>query len=229
MIEYLQPLLLAMWWGLLTAISPCPLTTNIAAISFLSREAGSPGRTAWAGLAYTLGRVVAYVGIAALITASLLRSHSVSRFLQQNMQPFVGPLLLMTGVILLDLLPFSFGAGVSVSEGFGKRVRALGLLGAFALGLLFALAFCPVSAALFFMQLIPLAVAEGSVLLLPSLYGVGTALPIVAFVLVIAFSSEQLGKRFTQAQALARWSKLGTGVLLLAIGLYMLFAHTFFG
>ena len=224
----IESLLLALSWGLLTAISPCPLTTNIAAISFLGREAESPSRTAWAGLAYTLGRVVTYVALAALITASLLSSHTISRFLQQNMQPFLGPLLLITGVVLLDMLPFSFGGGVGVSEGFGKRVRALGLLGAFALGMLFALAFCPVSAALFFMQLIPIALAEESPLLLPTLYGVGTALPIVAFVLVIAFSSEQLGKRFSQAQSLARWSKLGAGLLLLGIGIYMTVFHTLF-
>jgi cytochrome c-type biogenesis protein len=224
--EAIYAALWALGLGFQTSISPCPLTSNIAAISFLSRDATSASRCTWAGLSYTLGRVFAYVVIAALLTESVLGSQTMTRFLGKHMQQIIGPLLLLTGIVLLDMLPFSFGGGLGVSERFGKRVRSLGLLGAFALGVLFALAFCPVSAALYFGQLIPLSVERESSLLLPILYGVGTAIPVVVFVLVIAFSADQLGRRFAQAQNLAKWMKWITGGILLALGLYLTIFET---
>ena len=45
----------ALWLGILTSISPCPLATNVAAISFLGRRVDSPGHVFGGGLLYTAG------------------------------------------------------------------------------------------------------------------------------------------------------------------------------
>jgi hypothetical protein len=178
----------ALWLGLLTAISPCPLATNLAAISFIGKDIGSPAKVVLTGALYTIGRSAAYAGLAALLIASLFAVHDVSFFLQQYMNKALGPILILTGIVLLDVLPIRFTTSC-VSGGMEKRLRAGGLAGAGLLGAAFALSFCPVSAALFFGSLIPLAVQHGSSVMLPSAYGAGTGWPVVACAGLIAAGS----------------------------------------
>jgi threonine/homoserine/homoserine lactone efflux protein len=95
------------------------------------------------------------------------------------------------------------------------------------LGVVFALSFCPLSAALFFGSLIPLAIRNGSRVLLPSLYGVGTALPVFAFALVIALGARSLAtvfRRLTQVERVARWA---TGAVFVGVGIYLSVVHIF--
>lgn len=54
------PVLTAFLLGLITALSPCPLATNIAAISFIGKDIENHHRIFLNGLLYTLGRVLAY-------------------------------------------------------------------------------------------------------------------------------------------------------------------------
>ena len=179
----------AVWLGLLTSISPCPLATNIAAISYIGRRVGSPRQVVLTGVLYTLGRTLAYVVLGALLVASVLSVPQLSMFLQKYMNKLLGPLLILVAMFLLDLIQLR-ASGAGMSEGMRKRVDALGLWGALPLGVVFALTFCPVSAALFFGSLIPLAVQARSSLVLPGLYGVGTAVPALAFAVLIAAGSQ---------------------------------------
>ena len=166
----------AFWLGVLTSISPCPLATNIAAISFIGRQVGSPRRVFLSGFLYALGRTVAYLALGVLLVASVLSVPDLSMFLQRYMNKLLGPLLIIVAMFLLELVSFSI-PGAGVSDAMQKRLDALGLWGALPLGMLFALTFCPVSAALFFGSLIPLSVKARSSVLLPGIYGVGTACP----------------------------------------------------
>lgn len=210
----------AFWLGILTSISPCPLTTNIAAISFIGRKVGQTRQVALAGLLYVVGRTVAYVLLAVLVLAGLLAEGATSRFLLRYLNILLGPIVIVVGMVLLGLI----GSGVSLNlAGAGVQERAAkgGSWWAGLLGFLFALSFCPVSAGLYFGALIPLSAANGSRLLLPTAYGIGTALPVLVFAFLIAFASQHVGKAFNKLAQIERWVRLATGVLFILAGIYL--------
>ena len=216
----------ALWLGILTSISPCPLATNIAAISFIGRKVGQPRQVVLAGLLYVLGRTVAYVALAALLLAGLLASGEIARFLQRYLNLALGPVVILVGMILLGLI----GSGVSMNlagSGLQERAARGGAWWAGALGFLFALSFCPVSAGLFFGALMPLSAANGSRLLLPSVFGLGTALPVVVFAFLIAFASQRVGKAFDRLTQIERWVRVATGVLFIVAGIYLSLTHVY--
>lgn len=224
--ELLAPLGTALWLGVLTSISPCPLATNIAAISFIGRRLDSRPAVLLSGLLYTLGRVLAYVAIAAVIIAGLLAIPALSNWLQKYMHQLLGPLLVVAGMFLLDLFALPRSGG-GTTEALGKRAAQAGAIGALLLGLLFAVTFCPVSAALFFGSLVPLALEQRSPVLMPVVYGLGTALPVVVFAVIIAFSAQALGRVFNALTAFARWAKLVTGVVFILTGIYLTLHYVF--
>ena len=208
----------ALWLGLLTSISPCPLATNIAALSYVGRQVASPRQSLLAGVLYTLGRTVAYVGLAALVISALLSMVEVSAVLQRLAARALGPLLILVGIALLGAIPLpSFGSGLAQRS---ERLAALGVWGAAPLGMVFALAFCPVSAALFFGSLIPLATAHASPLALPALYGVGTAVPVLGFAILVAAGAASLGGAYERLQRVERWARPATGIVFIAAGIY---------
>lgn len=216
----------ALWFGVLTSVSPCPLATNITAISFVGRRTGSPTGVLLSGLLYTLGRAVVYVAIAMLLVTSLLSAPFVSLTLQMWMNKLLGPLLILVGMVMLGLLRIRF-RGRGMSEQLQQRVERWGLMGALALGILFALSFCPVSATLFFGSLLPLAVKHESGVLLPLLYGIGTAVPVVVFAVVLAFGARWLGKMFERVTQVERWMRVITGVVFLGVGIYMSLVYVY--
>jgi cytochrome c-type biogenesis protein len=219
-------ILSAFWLGILTSISPCPLATNIAAVSFVARDLGSAKRVLWSSLLYSAGRMLAYVVIAVLAVASLLSLPEVSFFLESNMHKIIGPLLIVVGIVLLDVLPFSFSASF-VGNSFQERAGKWGLWGSGLLGMVFAVTFCPLSAALFFGSLIPLAVDGKSSVLMPSVYGFGTALPVIVFAVVMAFSVKSLGKFFDRLTKIEKWARKATAFVFIAAGLYLLLKSIF--
>jgi cytochrome c biogenesis protein CcdA len=224
--EYAAALGTALWLGVLTSISPCPLATNIAAISYIGRRLESRRAVLIAGLLYTLGRVAAYVGLGLLIIAGLLAIPALSNFLQKYMHQLLGPLLIVAGMFLLELISFNKSGGDSATK-LGERAAGLGIWGALLLGFLFAMTFCPTSAALFFGSLIPLAVERSSRVMMPLIYGIGTALPVVVFALIIAFSAQALGKAFGALQKFELWARRVTGALFILIGIYLTLHYVF--
>jgi cytochrome c-type biogenesis protein len=212
----------AFWLGILTSISPCPLATNIAAVSFITRNLGSSKKVLWSGLLYAAGRMLTYVAIAVLAIASLLSLPEVSFFLETNMHKIIGPLLIVVGIILLDVLPFAFSASL-VSSSMQEKAGKWGLWGSGILGVVFALTFCPLSAALFFGSLIPLAIDGKSAVLMPSVYGLGTALPVIAFAFVMAFGVKSIGRVFDKLTQIEKWVRKLTAVVFIGAGFYLLF------
>ena len=216
----------ALWLGVLTSVSPCPLATNVAAMSFVGRRLASPRAVLASGLLYTLGRALTYAVLGGLLVASLLNAPVVSSLLQKYMNKLVGPLLIVVGVFLLELVSLPRGRG-GVAETLQGRVERAGVWGAGLLGVLFALTFCPVSAALFFGSLLPLAVKQQSSVLLPLVYGVGTAVPVLAFALLIAGGATSLGRVFDQVARVERRARQATGVLFVVIGVYFSLENVF--
>ncbi|MDD3148084.1 MAG: aromatic aminobenezylarsenical efflux permease ArsG family transporter [Candidatus Riflebacteria bacterium] len=216
----------AAWLGILTAISPCPLASNVAAISFIGRQFHSKAAILFSGLLYTSGRTITYLALGALLSSGALASGELSRFLQKYLNEILGPLLILLGMVLLGLI----GSGISVQmagEGIQQKASKHGALYAFPLGVLFALSFCPVSAGLFFGALIPLAVNNDSALILPALYGIGTAIPVVIFAFLIAFSSKWLGKAFNSLNQIEFYVRTATGIIFIIAGLYYILTHIY--
>ncbi len=219
--SYYLDILSAFWLGILTSVSPCPLATNIAAVSFVSRELGSSKRVFWNGLLYAAGRMIAYAAIAVLAVASLLSLPEVSFFLETNMRKIIGPLLIVVGIVLLNVLPIAFKACL-ISSSVQEKAGKWGMWGSGILGIVFALTFCPLSAALFFGSLIPLAIDGKSAVLMPSLYGLGTALPVVAAALVMAFGVKSIGRFFDTLTQAEKWARKLTAVIFIGAGLYLI-------
>jgi len=214
----------AFWLGILTSVSPCPLASNVAAISYLAREAERPRRVLLLGVLYSLGRVLTYVALGVLITASLLNIPEVAFFLQNRMNQFLGPVLIVAGVFLLGWVRLGF-TGLASSEKIVSRLTSLGSLGALLLGLLLALSFCPVSAGLFFGSLIPLALQQSAPVSLPLAYGLGTGLPVLAFALAIALGVKGLSRLFERTSRLGSGLRKATGWIFLLVGLYYLSSY----
>ena len=216
----------ALWLGLLTSVSPCPLASNIAAISYIGKGIANPRRVLAAGALYTLGRVLAYAVLGSLLVASLASVVSVSNLLQRYMNQLLGPILILAGLFLLELLNWRSRGG-GISERLQRRADRWGLWGAVALGALFALSFCPVSAALFFGSLIPLAMRSGGSLIMPSIYGVGTGVPVLVFALLVAFGAQALSGAFSRITRLELWARRVTGVVFILVGVYYTLNYVF--
>jgi cytochrome c-type biogenesis protein len=209
----------ALWLGILTSISPCPMATNIAAVSFLSKKITHPALVFVSGIAYTLGRMAAYAILGWLIISSLLNVPQVAQFLQKYMGKALGPILIVTGLFLLEALTVRL-PGMALSQKHHSRLAGSGAPGAFLLGLIFALAFCPVSAALFFGSLIPLALNGKVGTLLPFVYGVGTGLPVFIFSIAIALGVTSVSHWFHKLTKLENYTRKITGVVFILVGFY---------
>lgn len=226
MIEFLSVMSLALWFGILTSISPCPLATNIAAISYIGKKVEHPRSVIVTGIIYTAGRSLTYLVLGILIVESLLSTPHISYLLQKYMIKLIGPLLILVGMFLLGLI----GSGVTgsgTSEKVLNRADRMGIWGAGLLGILFALSFCPISAALFFGSLIPLAVKSESGIILPLLYGIGTAVPVVVFAILISAGVHYVGKVFQCITQFELWARRITGVIFIGTGIYFSLSYIF--
>lgn len=205
----------SLWLGILTSISPCPLTTNIAAVSFLGRRVDNPCYALLSGLAYTLGRTMFYAVFGVALSYSLDAIPAVSMFLQQKANYVLAPLLVVIGLVLLNAIKIPLPA-FQLNERYQDCLKKWGLLGSFLLGAVFAAALCPVSAALFFGNLMQ---NEGSVLSL-LLFGIGTGLPVLLFAGIIAFSMNRLGQVYHAISVFEKWARILTGIIFISIGIY---------
>jgi cytochrome c biogenesis protein CcdA len=216
----------ALWLGILTSISPCPLASNVAAISYVGRSVTSPGRVLLAGLLYSLGRALTYVLVGALVVSSVLSVPSVSFFLQERMNQILGPLLILIGVGILGWLRLPL-PGWNVGAAIRERTAQSGVAGAGLLGVLLALSFCPVSAGLFFGALIPLAVNAHSRVLLPAVYGLGTGLPVAVVSVLLVLGAHGVGRVFKVMARIECVVRPLTGGVFILAGLYLTIIHVF--
>jgi len=215
------PIITAFLLGLLTAISPCPLATNITAIGFISKDIGNRNKIFLGGLLYTLGRVVAYT-VLGVILISILKEGSSMFSLQKGISKYgeilIAPVLIFVGVFMLfgdrlNLPKFGF-------SGTGKAEKLKGNLGSLLLGVLFALAFCPTSGLFYFGMLIPMSAAEPGGYLLPIVYAVATGLPVILVAWILAYSVAGIGKFYNRIQVFQKWFNRVVAVLFIAVGIY---------
>lgn len=209
----------AFWLGMLTSISPCPLASNIAAVSFLSKKITNPKSVLFSGIAYSLGRMLTYAVLGFFIVYSLISIPSIANFLQKYMGKFLGPILIISGLYLLDVFKFSL-PDYSISEKKQNSLADSGIKGSFALGFIFALSFCPISAGLFFGSLIPLALNNRLGIIFPFVYGIGTGLPVLIFSVGIALGMKSLSRWFNRIKKIEIYMRKLTGIVFILVGLY---------
>jgi len=214
----------ALWLGILTSISPCPLASNIAAVSFLSKKIAHPAAVFLSGLAYTLGRMVSYAVLGWIIIHSFVSVPQTALFLQKYMGKALGPLLIVTGFLLLEIITIHLPS-ISLSHKHHSKLAEAGAPGAFLLGFIFALAFCPVSAALFFGSLISLALNHQAGAVLPFIYGIGTGLPVLVFAVAITLGVTSLAHWFHKLTKVELYMRKITGVIFIGAGIYYVWAY----
>lgn len=215
------PVLTAFLLGLLTALSPCPLATNIAAIGFIGKEMEDRKRVFRNGLLYTLGRIFAYT-LLGFVLILILNEGSSMFGIQKTIgtwgERVLGPALLVIGLFML------FGDRMNLPQ-FGFKGNAEGLArkggwGALLIGILFALAFCPTSGVFYFGMLIPLSATTTAGYLLPPVFAIATALPVLVVAWILAFSVQQMGRFYGRMRIVQRWMNLFVGMLFIGIGIY---------
>ena len=221
------PVLTAFLLGLLTAVSPCPLATNITAIGFISKDIESKDRTFLLGILYTIGRMVAYSLLGALLIWMLRRGFDTFD-LQSKVSKWgemlLSPVLIVMGLVMLfgDRLPLS-GFGLNASE---KSGRLRGAWGSLLLGILFAMAFCPTSGLFYFGMLIPMSASATGGYALPAVYALATGLPVVIVAWIIAYSIGNIAGFYKKMQVFQKWLNRMVAVLFIIVGIY--YAYTFY-
>ncbi len=216
------PVLTALLLGLLTAISPCPLATNIAAVSYIGSDVADRKQVFRKGLAYTLGRTVSYTVLGIVLILILKAGASffhLQKFLSEYGEKVLGPLLIVFGVCFFFADKINFGGSRGTSERDERLARG-GIWGAFLLGILFALAFCPTSAVFYFGMLIPMSASTAGGYLLPVVFALATALPVIAVAWLIAFGIGKVGGFYGKMKSVQKWVSWITGGIFIIIGIY---------
>jgi len=219
--SYSAPLLSAFLIGLLMAISPCPFATNITAIAYVSRNIKSKKYIVFSGLFYALGRAISYTALSVLIFFGF-SSFQIARIFQGWGDKVLGPILIIIGLVMLNLIKINLQSKYVQFEKVKQYLSTRGYLGSLLLGILFALAFCPYSGVLFFAMFIPLALQSSQFLLLPLVFSLGTALPVIIFTFLLVFSLGFMSKAFKFVQKIEKVLRYFVAFVFILSGLYYL-------
>ena len=214
------PLVAAFFIGLVMTFSPCPLATNITAIAFISKKIGDSRHTLLVGTLYALGRMVAYIGLTALIVYAGLNIQSISLFLQEYGEKLIGPFLIIMGILMLELVDIPTIGGQGWLQKIELYLGEKGYLGGFLLGVIFALALCPFAAVLFFGMLIPIALKTGDAIFVPAVFGIATALPVIIISLVLVSGVNRVSGMMTAVQKNEKWIKWAVAAVFIIVGVY---------
>jgi cytochrome c-type biogenesis protein len=204
--------------GLMTAISPCPLATNITAIGFISRDLESGKRVFLNGLVYTLGRTLSYTVLAVILYFGASKMN-VTMLFQGWGEKVLGPLLIVVGLFMLDVIKIRFPGFSKLTEKIGEKGKG-SYWSSLLLGMVFALAFCPYSGVLYFAMLIPMTLASPSGLFLPVLFAISTGLPVILFAWLLAFAVGNVGKLYNRIKIFELWFRRVVGVVFIGVGVY---------
>jgi cytochrome c-type biogenesis protein len=214
------PVIAAFLIGLLAAISPCPLATNITALAYISRNITDRRYVALAGALYTLGRMTSYFVIGALIILIGVNIPGLANALQSSGEIFLGPLLIVVGILMLGIIKIPALRGGGRLSRIGERVARRRWLGPFLLGVVFALAFCPYTALLFFGVLMPLSSESTGGVTFPAVFAIGTGLPVLIFAILLSFGVSKVSAWLDKVTAVEKWVRRLAAVVFIGVGIY---------
>lgn len=216
------PVLAALCFGLMAAIGPCTMASNVAALAYIGRDATRRWYTLLESFAYMLGSVIALslLGIAIILIG--LEATAIQDFVEMLGTYVLGPLLIIAGILLLfsDKLKFSTSG---VTSSLAEKVKDKGILGSFIMGLIMGFSFCPYSAILFFIVTIPMALTTKGGVVLPVFYAIGTALPVVAFTILLALGFQFAYKWISKISDFEKYLKIVMAILFIGVGIYYVF------
>lgn len=212
------PILTAFLLGLMTAISPCPMATNITAIGYIGKDMKSSKQVFVNGLLYTLGRSISYTAIGLLFFFSASR-FEFAGFIQEWGEKVIGPILIVIGLFMLGVIKLNIPGLDGLNKNMEERAQK-GFWGVLLLGIVFALAFCPYSGVLYFGMLIPMTVSSVSGLYLPIVFALGTGIPVIVFAWLIAFSVSSIGNAYNKIRSFEKWFRRTVAILFIGVGLY---------
>jgi cytochrome c-type biogenesis protein len=204
--------------GLMTAISPCPLATNISAIGFISRDIENRRRVFVKGLVYTLGRAISYTGLGVILFFGASKMH-VTMLFQGWGEKLLGPLLIIIGLLMLDFIKIKFPGFSGLTEKMGEHSKR-SYWGTLLLGMVFAMAFCPYSGVLYFAMLIPMTITSVSGLYLPIVFAIATGVPVIIFAWLLAYAVGNVGKLYDRIKIVELWFRRIVAVLFILVGIY---------
>lgn len=205
--------------GLLTAISPCPLATNITAIAFIGKDIENKRRAFVNGIYYTLGRAFTYTAIGVLLFFTA-NSFEIRSFLQKTGEKWIGPLMIIIGLFMLNIVKINFSTSNKFADKYSQSEKKFTGWSSFIMGVLFALAFCPFSGVIYFGMLIPMTIASASGLYLPIIFAIGTGLPVIIFAYLLAFTIANVGKLFVKMKDTEKWVRYFVGSVFIIAGAY---------
>lgn len=214
-------ILAAILLGLMASVGPCTMATNIASIAYISRRITDRKYAIMASLLYSLGRMISYTLIGLLIIAIGLETPAIRNFLESMGTYVLGPLLILAGLLMLVIDRFSFGGGGRLAT-LGNKVSDWGLIGALLMGIIFAFAFCPYSAVLFFAVLIPVALTTTGGIFLPPLFAIGTGLPVIFFGVLIAAGVTAASKWINNLGKAEKILRIIMAIVFIGVGIYYL-------
>jgi cytochrome c-type biogenesis protein len=217
------PILSAFLLGLMACLGPCTMATNIAALAYVSRNIKNRKAALLTGSLYTLGRMITYTVIGVLIISLGLEIPAVSIFLQNTMEKAFGPLFIFVGILMLFIDRIRFGSGSGKITAIGNKIASWGVIGGLPLGALFALGFCPYSAMLFFAILIPISIKVSEGIALPSLFAIGTGLPVLVFGTLITLGVAGLSKWLNAISRADKIIRIVVSVVFIGVGIYYLY------
>jgi len=212
------PIFTAFILGLMTAISPCPLATNITAIGFISKDIESQRKVFVNGLVYTLGRAISYTTIGLLFFFGASQ-FEFAGFFQEWGEKILGPLLIIIGLFMLGVLKLKIPGVGSLTEKMENKSNS-GFWGVLLLGIVFALAFCPYSGVLYFGMLMPMTISSASGLYLPLFFAIATGIPVIVFAWLIAFSVGSIGNVYNKLKNFELWFRRVVASLFIVVGVY---------
>jgi cytochrome c-type biogenesis protein len=218
------PVLYAFVLGLMTAVSPCPLATNITAVGYIGRDIENRYRIFINGLLYTLGRAVSYTSLGVVLYFGASK-FQIARFFQVYGEKFLGPLLIVIGLVMLDILKIRWSGSGRLTTKLAEHRLIGGRWGAFILGVIFALAFCPYSGVLYFGMLIPMTIASAKGLCLPVIFAAATGLPVIIIAWLLAFSVSGIGSFYNKMKTIEKWVRRSVAVLFIGVGVYYSFIY----
>ena len=217
--NYNIPIISALALGLMTAISPCPLATNITATAYISKNISSKKKVFLSGILYSFGRAFSYTIIGLILFFGASKYH-VAHFFSQNGEKYLGPLLIIIGLIMLNIIRLKILNKVNFTEKLSEKFTNKGLLGSFVIGAIFALAFCPYSSALYFGILIPMTITNIDGLYLPIIFALGTGLPVIIFTYLLAFTANKIGLFYTKITKIEKFIRATAGIIFMITGVY---------
>jgi cytochrome c-type biogenesis protein len=213
------PVAMAFLLGLMTAISPCPLATNITATAFISKDIATRRKIFLNGLIYTLGRAISYTAIGLILFFGASK-FKVSYFFQNEGMKFLGPLLIIVGIFMMDFVTERLPSIGNWTDRAGNKIKPGSGWSALLLGIVFALAFCPYSSILYFGMLIPITVASAKGLYLPAVFAFATGLPVIIVSWFLAYSVSGIGNFYNRLKTFEKWFRRTAAAVFIAAGLY---------